>query len=438
MASHLWREAHAIPGDWQFLPLRQLIDRMDAGSSPLCDAQPAKPGEWGVLKVSAVSWDGFDDRENKALPSAITPCLTDEVNVGDIVASRANTTELCGAVERVHTLYARLLLCDKTWRLHVRKYTDPDWLVAALKLPNTRRQIEAVATGTSDSMKNIAKRDFLGVHLPVPSNKEQRRIAEALGLAEKAIQRARAEMDATRELKRSLMNSLFTLGLPGRERTVKGSILGPIPEGWTVRTIKSALAEKPESGTSPLSRPDPPGTPILNVSCVKDGVCSPADVTYVDAEAGDVKRYRALAGDFFVLRGNGNRDYVATGGLLRQEPSVITIYSDKLIRLRFHTDIVAERFIPYLWQSAVFLSRLQSKAESSSGLWMISKRDVCRELFAYPPLDEQKLIVEILDGTEIQLSAQAAKLDALLQVRRSLSQHLLTGKIRIPEGAVHA
>lgn len=267
---------------------------------------------------------------------------------------------------------------------------------------------------------------------------EQHRIADALKLADGAIQKARAELDATRELKRSLMASLFLLGMPGRHADFQETKIGLIPQSWTVRTIKSVLADKPDSGTSPLSRPDPPGTPILNVSCVKEGVCSPAEVTYVDVSADEIDRYRTQAGDFFVLRGNGNRDFVATGGLLRQTPEVDTIYSDKLIRLRFNSEDVADRFVPYLWQSKAFLNRLQSKAESGSGLWMMSKRDICRELFACPPPKEQEEIVALLDSTEEQLNAQNKKVEALMGVKRSLLQNLLTGKIRIPEGTVHA
>ncbi|MEZ5657696.1 MAG: restriction endonuclease subunit S [Burkholderiaceae bacterium] len=267
---------------------------------------------------------------------------------------------------------------------------------------------------------------------------EQHRIAVALKLVDDAIQKARWELDATRELKRSLMASLFLLGMPGRHADFQETKIGLIPQSWTVRTIKSVLADKPDSGTSPLSRPDPPGTPILNVSCVKEGVCSPAEVTYVDVSADEIDRYRTQAGDFFVLRGNGNRDFVATGGLLRQTPEVDTIYSDKLIRLRFNSEDVADRFVPYLWQSKAFLNRLQSKAESGSGLWMMSKRDICRELFACPPPKEQQEIVALLDSTEEQLNAQNKKVEALMGVKRSLLQNLLTGKIKIPEGAIHA
>src|SRR5665213_1544463 len=89
------------------------------------------------------------------------------------------------------------------------------------------------------------------------------------------------------------------------------------------------------------------------------------------------------------LRGNGNREYVGTGGWLRVDPPENCIFSDKLIRLRFDKGRVVEGFYPYLWQSRAFQIRLQSKAQSSSGLWMINKRDISREWVALPPMDEQ-------------------------------------------------
>lgn len=53
------------------------------------------------------------------------------------------------------------------------------------------------------------------------------------GLVDDAIQKARAELDATRELKRSLMNSLFAVGMPGRHTDFQETKIGPIPQGWT-------------------------------------------------------------------------------------------------------------------------------------------------------------------------------------------------------------
>ncbi len=289
----------------------------------------------------------------------------------------------------------------------------------------------------STQMRNLNWRDYQRLLLPWPEPGEQSRIAAALKLADDAITTAKDGLKASQEFKLSLMQTLFVMGMPGKHQDHHETKVGSIPIGWEVRTIRSVLSEKPDSGISPQSRPEPPGTPILNVSCVKDGVCNPAEVTYVDASAEEVDRYRTREGDFFVLRGNGNRDYVGTGGLLRNDPPVDTIYSDKLIRLRFETDEVACRFVPYLWQSRTFLDRLQSKAESGSGLWMMSKRDICRELFPRPPIEEQREIVALLDSTEKALITQEEKVDSLLTVKCSLLQNLLTGKIRIPEGVIH-
>ncbi len=266
---------------------------------------------------------------------------------------------------------------------------------------------------------------------------EQRRIAAVLKLADDAIAKAKAELEATRKVKRSLMQTLFVSGIPDRHSEFVSTKIGRIPSIWQVERIGKVLSEPPVSGTSPQSRPQPPGIPILNVSCVKDGVCNPSLVSYVDVTDEDVERYRATVGDFYVLRGNGNRDYVAAGGLLREKPPENSIYSDKLIRLRFDPEKVAPRFVPYMWQSKAFLMRLQSKAESGSGLWMMSKRDIVREFFACPPVSEQKEIVTLLDGVETHIVALENKCNALQQVKKSLLQNLLTGKIRIPEGAIH-
>jgi len=70
------------------------------------------------------------------------------------------------------------------------------------------------------------------------------------------------------------------------------------------------------------------------------------------------------------------------------------------------------------------------------GSTIMSKRDIVREFFAYPPISEQKEIVALLDGIETQAIALENKYDALQQVKKSLLQNLLTGKIRIPPGAI--
>jgi len=240
------------------------------------------------------------------------------------------------------------------------------WLFYWLQTSDAKKAIVRAVEGA-----HLVPREFKRTDVPEFSESEQDVHLAALDSVDSAIAKAKVELEATRELKRSLMQTLFVSGMPGRHSESVETKIGLIPKVWEVKRIGRVLIEAPIAGTSPQSRPEPPGTPILNVSCIKGGVCDPTQVTYVDVTEEDIERYRAAVEDFYVLRGNGNRDYVATGGLLREAPPDNSIYSDKLIRLRFDPEKVAPRFIPYMWQSHPFLTRLQSKAESGSGLWMM-------------------------------------------------------------------
>lgn len=270
----------------------------------------------------------------------------------------------------------------------------------------------------------------LPVRFPKCSD-EQNRIAETLKSADDHIRALEDQIRKAERMKTALLQSLFVVGLPGGNSSTIESKIGPVPSHWAFQRLGKTFREPPFNGVSPESRPNPPGTPILNVSCVNDGICSVDAVTYVDVDEATIRANSAEKGDFFVLRGNGNRDYVGTGGWLRVDPPENCIFSDKLIRLRFDNSRVVEGFYPYLWQSRSFQIRLQSKAQSSSGLWMMNKRDIAREWVALPPKDEQTQMVEILDSASETLAALQGQLTAARRVKQSLLQNLLTGKIRL-------
>ena len=84
-----------------------------------------------------------------------------------------------------------------------------------------------------------------------------------------------------------------------------------------------------------------------------------------------------------------------------------------------------------MWQSSAFLRRFQSKAESGSGLWMMSKRDIRREYFARPRLDEQEEIVSVVKAADDNIANIEREIEALRKLKTSLLQNLLTGKVRV-------
>lgn len=153
-----------------------LLERIEAGKSFRCHGRRADPDEWGVIKVSAMTWGVFDEDENKAVLSEEHVDPRWEIKTGDLLLSRANTTELVGATVLVGKTRPHLLLSDKSMRLRTRDDVDKGWLQIALSAQESRRQMSAVATGTKDSMRNISQEKVRAVKLRVPPLDEQRQI----------------------------------------------------------------------------------------------------------------------------------------------------------------------------------------------------------------------------------------------------------------------
>jgi len=150
--------------------LSEVLADLENGWSPRCLGRPAVDGEWGVLKMGAVSFGRFNMQENKALPAALRPIPRLEVHVGDWLISRANITRLVGACSFVEATQPRLMLCDKIFRAVWRAPSPvaPRYLDAVLKTPHLRRQIEHSLTGSSPTMKNISKPALLRLEIPLP------------------------------------------------------------------------------------------------------------------------------------------------------------------------------------------------------------------------------------------------------------------------------
>lgn len=107
----------ALPKGWVWCRLGEMVIKSEAGKSLVCEKQPAAYPEWGIIKVSAMSWDKFDEAENKALPTGMKPVLEYKINKGDYLISRANTEELIGKSVIVDDIKSNLLLSDKSIRI---------------------------------------------------------------------------------------------------------------------------------------------------------------------------------------------------------------------------------------------------------------------------------------------------------------------------------
>lgn len=122
-----------VPEHWALVPIKRVLQSIEQGWSPQCEAATAEPGEWGVLKVGCVNGGKFNAQENKALPAELTPDERLAIRRGDVLVSRANTRELVGSAAIAERDYSNLLLCDKLYRLRVNvSLCDPAFLARYL------------------------------------------------------------------------------------------------------------------------------------------------------------------------------------------------------------------------------------------------------------------------------------------------------------------
>ena len=167
---------YPIPDGWRWVRWGDLTISTGSGWSPQCENRPRGGDEWGVLKVSAVSWFEFKPEENKALPAGLAPRPEFAVRSGDFLMSRANTSELVGRSVVVGEAPEHLILSDKIIRCEFSRWVEKGFVNLYNRTATARAHYVANASGTSDSMKNISRDVILSMPVPLAPLAEQRRI----------------------------------------------------------------------------------------------------------------------------------------------------------------------------------------------------------------------------------------------------------------------
>ncbi len=146
-----------LPEGWVWASAGDLIAEIETGKSFKCDERPPTSNEIGVVKVSSVSWGEYDEQESKTCTDLDR--INEELFVrpGDFLFSRANTIELVGACVIASTVTLRVMLSDKILRFIFVVDGLNRWLLFLLRSDLGRFQIEALASGNQESMRNIGQ-----------------------------------------------------------------------------------------------------------------------------------------------------------------------------------------------------------------------------------------------------------------------------------------
>ena len=161
-----------------------------------------------------------------------------------------------GDIGRAAIWNGELELCSFQNHLHRLRPKDdhvvPRFVMYYLQAGFTQLNIYEGA-GNKTTIPNLSRSRLAALQLPLPPKPEQQNIAAVLWKMQRAIATQDHLIAATRDLKQSAMQRLFTHGLRGEP--LKETEVGPMPKSWSPTSI-GEIASVGSGGTPSRSDPE--------------------------------------------------------------------------------------------------------------------------------------------------------------------------------------
>lgn len=387
-----------LPKGWTRGKLGDVVSGFQTGRNLSAAGVPAAPDEYGVLKISSVTWGRFDPTKNKALPRGVRPLSHETVRGGDLLVSRANTAELVGAAVLADRDYPQLMLPDKILRvLYDRSLVEPRFLLHALRTQEARRYIEAQASGSSTSMRNLSQPKLLDIPLVLAPLAEQQRIADKLDALLARVDACRDRLARVpailKRLRRSVLEAAATGALTRAWRSERGladEAVATLPSGWRLCKVSEAgrvqlgrqRAPKYHSGTSMR--------PYLRVQNVFEDRLDLSDVMEMDFQPADIERFELHPGDILLNEGQSPQ-FLGRPAMYRGElPGAC--FTNSLIRFQAGPD-VRPAFALLVFRHHMHSGRYMDEGKITTNIAHLGSTRFGGVEFPVPPLEEQDEIV---------------------------------------------
>lgn len=392
-----------LPPGWNRLLLKDLIRSLDAGVSVNAEDRPARGGEYGVLKTSSVTFGIFKPEENKAILASEVLKAVISPRRDRIILSRMNTPGLVGASAWVPSDYPNLFLPDRLWQLEpVNSKVSMRWLSYLLASPKYRNKLGEIATGTSNSMKNISKTDVLSFEIPVPPIKQQVEIAQILSTWDTAIEKTERLLALRKQQKKWLIDRIAGQPAPAFRL---GDFLN--------RTVKTV--PKPSQPYRAL------GIRSHGKGTFQRIVENPATVDMDELFA--VKRNDLIVNITFAWEG--------AIAIVKPEDEGCLV-SHRFPTYEFDRSIAIPEFVKFLINRKPFFSQLALISPGGAGRnRVLNKKDFLKLTLNLPDIPQQRRFAEILGTMNRLIEIETELLLKLKEQKRGLLQKLLTGQWRI-------
>jgi len=197
-----------IPKEWNW----DTLDHWLTGK-PKNGYSPKEAGEWTgiqMLGLGCLTKEGFLPTQLKPAPAADKGLDKARLNDGDLLVSRANTRELVGLVGVYRDVGTPCTYPDLMMRLLPSDETSAEFLELVLQSNKVRRQVQAAASGTSESMVKISSSIVTSLKVAIPRANEQIAILCRTKTLNAQLQSELQGLEVLRGVKEGLMDDLLS------------------------------------------------------------------------------------------------------------------------------------------------------------------------------------------------------------------------------------
>lgn len=290
------------------------------------------------------------------------------------------------------------------------------------------------------TIQGVTKDCIKSIELNIPLLPEQCKIAHVLNTVQKAIEQQDKLIRTTTELKKALMQKLFTEGIRGEPQ--KETEIGLVPESWEIKTFSEIFEiVKTQSHSRNKLTDEKTDTKILNIhygdihAKFKDNIVDLEleEIPYIiDEHVNENKNKFLRDGDIVIA--DASEDLIDIGKCieLKNVKNKNIIGGLHTIVARDKDNLIQNGFGAYIFKNKYVSNEIMLIATGLS-VYGISKGNLLKMLMPIPPAQEQVEIAEIMDRCNKKIFYHQKKKQTLTDLFKTLLHELMTVQRRVHE-----
>ena len=306
-----------------------------------------------------------------------------------------------------------------------------DFLYYALRFLTA--EIEDKAYGLA-ALVHVRKGDLEATPIPLPPLPDQKKIAHILSTVQRAIEDQERIIQTTTELKKALMQKLFTEGLHNEPQ--KHTEIGLVPKSWDVVELETLLREPLRNGHSAKATTDEDGIRTLTLTAVTQRDFSIKNTKVTCADQHRVRDMWLKSGDIFIERAN-TAEYVGLAALYEGDED-FAIFPDLLIRVRVDNAKILPKILIEWLLTEPCRRYYKKNARSTAGNFpKIDQGTVEKTLIPVPSAEEQNELESSFRILDEKIHQNVSRKNTLQDLFRTLLNELMStntsvNKFKIP------